>query len=193
VHVLRQEGLRALVFRAAGETVYRRLVLLERDAKEPLPAKTPSGLEFRFLDERALDEYDALRPGHRGVAAARLADGHRCFGSWSDGRLVAVRWLATGSPQIEYLGLPLHLADGEIYHYDSFTAATERRRGISLASQAAVVEALRREGCRHFVRTVLPENRAAVADAARAGFRPCGRVGYVKLGPWKHVFRTDVG
>ncbi|MDQ3823160.1 MAG: hypothetical protein M3321_07960, partial [Actinomycetota bacterium] len=120
-----------------------------------------------------------------------LAAGHRCFGAWRAGRLVAVRWLATGAPHVEYLDLDLELADGDVYHYDTFTDPAERRRGISLASQARLFEALREDGHRRALRAVLPENRAAIADAVRAGFRPRGRVGYVKLGPWRRAFRTD--
>jgi GNAT superfamily N-acetyltransferase len=190
--VLREEGPRALVARAASETLYRRLALVERDLAEPLEVDVPSGLEFAYLDERHLGEYEELRPGRGRGAAARLAEGHRCFATWSDGRLVAVRWLATGSPHVEYLGLRLRLAEREVYHYDTFTDPRARRRGISLASQARLFETLHGEGFRSAIRAVLLENRAAVGDAARAGYRPRGRIGYVKLGPWRREFRTDV-
>ena len=190
--MLRQEGARALVVRVASETCYRRLLLLEHDLREPLEVEVAPDLEFGFLDERHLDAHEALRPGTARQTAERLAAGHRCFGAWRDGRLVAVRWVATGSPHVEYLGLELRLAEGDVYHYDTFTDPGERRRGISLASQARLFDALRREGHRRAVRAVLPENRAAVADAARAAFRPRGRIGYVRLGRWHRAFRTDL-
>ena len=186
--LLRTEGVRALAARAAGETVYRRLVLLERDLREPLEVELSPGLEFGYLDGSAVDEYEALRPGGGRHARERVAAGDRCFAAWSDGRLVAVRWLATGTPRVEYLGLRLQLAEGEIYHYDSFTDGSARRRGISLASQAQLIETLREEGFLVVVRAVLPENQAAVRDAARAGFRKRGRIGYVKLGRWRRPF-----
>ena len=184
--------MRALVVRAASETCYRRLILFEHDLREPLAVDVAPDLEFRFLDEQDLDAYETLRPGTARQAADRLASGDRCFAAWRDGRLVAVRWLATGSPHVEYLGVQLRLADGEVYHYDTFTDPSERRRGISLASQARLFEALRRDGNRRALRAVLPENRAAVGDATRAGFRPCGRIGYVGLGRWRRAFRTDL-
>jgi GNAT superfamily N-acetyltransferase len=189
--VVRTEGARALVARAAGETLYRRLVLVERDLAEPLDADVPVELAFGYLDGSAVDAYEAFRPGGGRRAEQRLADGDRCFATWSGGRLVAVRWLATGAPRIEYLDLPLQLVDGEIYHYDTFTDPSLRRRGISVASQARLFETLRREGFRCSIRALLPENRAALRDAARAGYRERGRIGYVKLGPWRRPFRTD--
>jgi hypothetical protein len=190
VEVLRAEGVRALVARAAGETVYRRLALVERDVREPLDVAVPAALTFGYLDERGLGAYEELRPGRSRDAADRLAAGHRCFATWLDGQLVAVRWLATGTPHVEYLDLPLELADGEVYHYDTFTGAAVRRRGISAASQARLFETLHDEGFESSIRAVLPENRAAVADAVRAGYRPLGRIGYVKLGRWRRPFRT---
>jgi hypothetical protein len=189
--VVRTEGVRALVARAAGETLYRRLVLVERDLGEPLDADVPAELAFGYLDGSAVDAYEAFRPGGGRRAEQRLAHGDRCFATWSGDRLVAVRWLATGTPHIEYLDLPLPLADGEIYHYDTFTDPSERRRGISLASQARLFETLRGEGFRFSIRAVLPENSAAVRDAVRAGYRKRGRIGYVRLGPWRRAFRTE--
>jgi GNAT superfamily N-acetyltransferase len=188
VEVLRTEGVRALVSRAASETVYRRLALVERELENPLDVDVPSGLEFGYLDERELDEYERLRPGERDRAAARLAAGHRCFGTWAAGRLVAVRWLATGSPHVEYLDLFLPLPPDAIYHYDTFTDPLQRRRGISAATHGRLFSVLREEGFRCTVRAVLPENRAAVGDALRAGFRASGHIGYIRLGPWRRPF-----
>lgn len=183
--------MRALVVKAAGETVYRRLLLLERDVREPLDVAVPAGLAFGYMGEERVPAYEELRPGLGRQAAARLAAGDRCFATWLDGRLVAVRWLATGSPHVEYVDLPLVLRDGEVYHYDTFTAPAVRRRGISAASQARLFETMREEGFERSVRAVLPENRAAIADAARAGYRPIGRIGYVRLGRRRRTFRTD--
>ena len=165
---------------------------MERDLAEPLRLEVGPELGFGFLHEDDLAGYEALRPGSAREAAERLASGHRCFGAWRDGRLVAVRWLATGRPFVEYLDLHLELADGDVYHYDTFTDPAERRRGISLASQARLFDLLRGEGYRRAIRAVLPENGAAVADALRAGFRPRGRVGYVKLGRWRRTFSPDL-
>jgi GNAT superfamily N-acetyltransferase len=175
VEILSTEGPRSLVFRALAKTFYRRLLVFEEEVGElPAPPET---------------EYERLRPGCASQAKARLRAGDRCFGTWLDGELVAVRWIATGAPIVEYLDLPLPLADGEVYHYDSFTSPSHRRRGLSSVSQARVADALRREGRRRIVRAVLPENRAAVRDAEKAGFRRAGRIGFVRLGPWRRELR----
>ena len=145
-------------------------------------------LEFGFLEERHLDAYEAFRPGRGAEAAARLAAGDRCFATWLDGRLASARWLATGSPHVEYLDLALPLAPGDVYHYDTFTDPSLRRRGISAASQARLFSVLREEGFRRAVRAVLPENRAGMRDAERAGYRPTGRIGYVGVGRWRRPF-----
>jgi GNAT superfamily N-acetyltransferase len=187
--LLREEGARALAVRALGETVYRRLLIFERDLHEPPPSldRAPA-VVFDLLDEGGLAAYEALRPGRLAQATARLAAGDRCLAGWSDGRLVAVRWLATGSPHVEYLGLRLPLAPDEIYHYDTFTDPALRRRGVSIAAQRALFPRLRDEGYRWSVRAILPENRAAVADAARGGYERRGRMGYVRIGPFRREF-----
>jgi GNAT superfamily N-acetyltransferase len=187
--VLRPEGPRPLLFRALAETAYRRLLIFELElGGSPGGAEFP-GLSFGWLDESRLAEYERIRPGHAGRAGARLRSGDRCFTTWLDGELVAVRWIATRSATVEYLDLVLPLADGDVYHYDSFTSPSHRRRGLSVASQARLADALRREGRRRIVRAVLPENRAAVRDAEKAGFRRAGRIGFVRLGPWRHEVR----
>jgi hypothetical protein len=189
LELLREEGPRSLLFGALGETLYRRLLIVERDLRSAEPLATPPpGLRFEFLDESGLDEYATLRPGRRTHAAARLAAGDRCFATWLEGRLVAVRWLATGSPPIEYLDTTLQLFDDETYHYDTFTGPDVRRRGVSAVSQEALFPRLRDEGYRWSVRAVLPENRAAVADAARGGYVARGRIGYVGLGRLRRDF-----
>jgi ribosomal protein S18 acetylase RimI-like enzyme len=183
--VVRTEGPRALVFRALAETLYRRLILFEQELDGIVSANVGQGLSFSWLDESALPAYAKLRPGSAEGAADRLRAGHRCFGTWLEGELVGARWVATESPRIEYLDLVLPLEDGEVYHYDSFTSPSRRRRGVSVASQAELATTLAAEGRTCIVRAVLPENRAAVRDAEKAGYRRRGRIGYVRVGRWR--------
>jgi ribosomal protein S18 acetylase RimI-like enzyme len=188
--VVRTEGPRALVFRALAETFYRRLLVYERALPDLLPPANSDGeLSFGWLDEGGVLEYERLRSGAADQARARLRDGHRCFGTWLDGELIAVRWIATESPRIEYLDLALPLEDGEVYHYDSFTAPGHRRRGVSVASQAELAAILAAEGRTCIVRAVLPENRAAVRDAEKAGYRRRGRIGFVRIGRLRRELR----
>ena len=188
IAVLRREGLRTLVARAAGETVYRRLVVMTCDLARA-PDVVPDGLEFSLLREGDLSDYARLRPGGEAQAAERLAAGDRCVAAWSCGRLVGVRWLGTGSVRIEYLDLVLELADCEIYNYDAFTDEAFRRRGVASAIRAYAFALLRDEGYRRSVTAVLPENGAAVSNARNAGYRPAARIGYVRVGRWRRTFR----
>lgn len=187
--VVRTEGPRALVFRALAETFYRRLILFERELDGAVSANVGQGLSFSWLDEAALAAYAKLRPGAEEGAADRLQAGHRCFGTWRDDELLGARWVATGSPRIEYLDLALPLEDGEVYQYDSFTAPGHRRRGVSAVSQAELAASLAAEGRARLVRAVLPENRAAVRDAEKAGYRRSGRIGFVRIGRLRRELR----
>jgi RimJ/RimL family protein N-acetyltransferase len=188
--VLQREGVRALWFKALGETVYRRLLLLEReldDAPRVLDASVP--LEFGFLSEADIDEYAALR-GDRdpAVAAGRLRRGDRCFVARHEGRLVAALWVATGEAEFEYLGRRLRLGENEAQRYDSFTAPELRGRGVIAAVGTRLDRQLREENIRRVRGTALPENAAALRALAKGGYRPIGKIGYVKLGPWRRDF-----
>ena len=186
--VLRTEGIRSLVARAAGEIAYRRLVLLERDVTIPSSdERPPADASFGFLEPADLDVYERLRPGGRAQAERRFADGARCFGTWLGEELVACRWIASGSPYIEYLDTALPLRAGEVYHYDSYTASEHRRRGLSTVSQKRLAEQLRREGVERIIRAVLPENRAALGDAAKSGFVVSGRIAVIGRRPLRRV------
>ena len=187
--LLRAGSVRPLVFGVLGETVYRRLVVLERELDVTAPPVDEPGLEFGFLGPDRISEYEALRPGHSGRAQERLTEGHRCFAARVEGDLASVRWVAVGGAHVEYLDLRLALAPGEVFSYDAFTAPGYRRRGISTATQNRLAEVLHAEGHRRVIRAVLPENRAGFRDALTVGFRPNGRIGYVRLGPWRRELR----
>jgi L-amino acid N-acyltransferase YncA len=186
LRLLRQGALRPLVFGVLGETVYRRLTVFERDLRSPHPRGRPTvAAVFAFLDPDRSDEYERLRPGHGELARRRFAAGHRCLATWVDGELAAARWVATNRAHVEYLGLELGLEPGEAFSYDSFTAERFRRRGLSRAAQDWLADVLQEEGFRRLVRTVLPENEGGRRDALAAGFEPRGRIGYLRLGPWR--------
>jgi RimJ/RimL family protein N-acetyltransferase len=188
--VLRREGVRALWFKVLGETVYRRLLLLERELYEPalvLEASVP--LEFGFLSEDDLDEYASLRTDRDpNVAAGRLRRGDRCFVARHDGKIVAALWVATGEAEFEYLDRRIRLAEGEAQRYDSFTSPDLRGRGVIAAVGTRLDRELLEENVRRVRGTALPENAAALRALAKGGYRPVGKIGYVKLGPWRRDF-----
>jgi hypothetical protein len=80
--------------------------------------------------------------------------------------LATVRWVASGAPHIDYLGVALPLAGGELYHFDSFTSPSFRRRSVSTVSQDELVKALRADATVRLVRAVHPRTEP------RCGTRP---------------------
>ena len=188
VAVARVEGLRSMWTRTLGETVYRRLILLERPLDtEPVIRDAQVELDFGFAND--VEELARIRswPGAAEIRR-RLDGGERCYGARRDGRLVASRWVATWSVRIPYLDRTLDLADGDVFVYEAYTAPDYRRLGIARAVESRLALLLRAEGHRRILRTVLPENAAGVGMHTSLGNRPIGTIGYFGLGPWRHDF-----
>jgi Acetyltransferase (GNAT) family len=188
IEVQRREGLRALWFKALGETFYRRLLLLEAPTEsqsEPPPAT--QSLEFAFLAPSEAGEYTFGEIGPE-TAAARLRRGDRCFCVRRDGRLVAVRWIAFEEAPVEYLGCRLLLAPGVAYLYDTYTAPAARGGGIFSSTWFMLARQLSTEGFQTILAAVLPENRGARRAMAKLPYRVVGKAGYVRLGPWRRCF-----
>jgi hypothetical protein len=186
--VLRDEGARSLWFKVLGETVYRRMLVTELRLPAPPLAQTPrDGLAGRLLTLDDLDAYAALH-GHADDAAARMRRGERCFGTWSDGRLVSTRWLATGTVRIEPLGRTVALAPGDVYIYGVFTAHEHRGRGVSVVGATVVPSLLAAEGAQRIVGVLEPESRTAVQLNKRSGYEIVGTIGYVRVGPFRRHF-----
>jgi ribosomal protein S18 acetylase RimI-like enzyme len=188
VEVARTEGPRGLWPRILGETVYRRLVLLEHPLDRE-PELRSAAVELTFGLVCDVDELACFRawPGAE-VVRRRLDRGERCFAARHGERLAATAWVATGSVLIPYLGRTLELGDGDAFVYEAYTAPDLRRRGVAQALESRLTRLLRAEGRRRLLRTVLPENAAGVAMHAAFGNRPIGTIGYVKAGPWRHDF-----
>ena len=187
--LLRENGLRQLWFRALGELGYRRQLVTELllPADAIVAAPKPADSEARFLGDADLDAYAALH-GASDEARARFARGERCFGVWLAGKLVSTRWLASGTVRLAYVDREAALAPTDVYVHDVYTAPEHRRRGISRFVAAVVPELLAAEGARRIVGVLEPENRAGIAANQMAGYRVAGRIGYVKLGPWRRDF-----
>ena len=186
--VLRQDGPRQFWFRALGELGYRRQLVTEL----LLPAQVtevaqPPEAEARFLGEADLDAYATLH-GTSGEASERFARGERCFGIWLAGRLVSTRWLATGTVRLGYLGREVALAHGDVHIYETYTEPGHRGRGISGIAGAIVPAALAAEGARRIVGVLEPENTTGIRANEKAGYRIVGKIGYVRLGPWRRDF-----
>jgi GNAT superfamily N-acetyltransferase len=196
VEVLRTEGLAGLWFKVLGETVYRRVVMVERCLDDPPIRVDPTlPITIDLLRETDVEEYVRFRPmANPAEVHRRLADGQRCFVARYEGRLVHGSWVATQRAWIEYLAIEIQLAVDEAYSYESFTAADVRGHGIAEVRSKHMQRVLRDAGCSRLVAVIVPENRAAVRAGHKAGFHPFGVMGYIKIGPWRKVFcRIDRG
>jgi GNAT superfamily N-acetyltransferase len=186
--VLREEGPRALWFKLLGETVYRRLRLVQLRPEEAVRVDSDLALGLRFLEQADADDYARLRPGVAATAVRQRLEHEQCFGAWHDGRLVSARWVASGSAEIEYLGRVLALAEGEVWISDTFTDPAYRGHDVSPAAGAALARALAAEGVVRQLGGVLPENPLGVRAYEQAGYRRVGTVGYLRIGPWRRDF-----
>jgi len=187
--ILRHEGWIALWYRVLGETVYRRVLLLELDL--PPRAAAPRGIEARWLRPEEAEAYAAFHPAltvHE--VGRRLAAGERCLVLEKDERIVHGRWCAVGRAHIEYLQMPLPLPRGVAYVYQSFTAPEER--GSGYASAGAVIGGLmlHREGFDRVLACIQPDRAIVYPPVFNAGYRPAGYLGWFRLGFWRVPFRT---
>jgi GNAT superfamily N-acetyltransferase len=188
--VLREEGVRSLWFKILGETVYRRLLLLERPLQEAIPAVTARvPVVMSLLQKSEIAEYVEFRAGTDvAEVQSQLDAGHWCFVARSQGRMVATSWAATNRAWLDYLSRQLRLAPDEVYAYDSFTEPAFRGQNLGPALTAEKLRYFRAAGYRRMVTDILPENRASLRADAKTGYRPYGLIGYVKIGPWRRDF-----
>ena len=119
-----QEGAARLLLRSLVAPVYRRVVLriapLEDDFWEP--GERPPGLVARLATEDDIEAIRAIRPHCSArTLQTRLREGQSCFLAVVDGEIAAIFWIRTDIADIDYLGLVLHLAEGEMYMYEVFT------------------------------------------------------------------------
>ena len=80
------------------------------------------------------------------------------------------------------MGCRYMLGPSEAYLYDSFTDPAFRGRAIAPALGVHVLERLRDAGMTRVTMAVAPENAANRRARAKTGFRPFGRMDYVRLG-----------
>lgn len=190
--VFREQGVRGTWFGAlAWARVYRRLELVELPLHR-LPPLAPAAatLRFGFLTPAELDALGALDAGPvTAEAGRRLERGDRCFVARDGLEIVSSRWVASGRAHIVYLDRSLDLAAGDAYVYETHTRPERRGEGVSAAAGTRLAHAMADEGYRRLVAAVLRENHRGTRAYQKAGYRRIGRIGYVRLGPWRRDFR----
>jgi SAM-dependent methyltransferase len=187
--VLRTQGLRGVGVGILAETVYRRLVLMALPLDEPIPevrARLPVTIEP--LSESEIDGYLRFRPDTaRTEIERRFAAGCVCFIARLDGRIVHAGWAGFSTVWIEFLDYEMPLAPGDVYQFDSFTAVPFRGQGIAASRVATMARSLQRAGHRRLLAGVLPEVQVAFRPLERVGYRRLGRLGVLRVGPWRRA------
>ncbi len=167
-------------------TVYRRVVLMAHDL-EPLPEIAAADpIRLGWLEPRDLTAYGEFRPeADRRQIEQRFARGDQVCAAWLGNRIVHAAWIATGRGPAPYLQRELVLGNDEAMIYDSFTAATHRRRGVTRARMGFIVAELRRRRHRRCWCIVAVENRVGFDTLCANGYRPMGRYAALGLGRWR--------
>ena len=102
---LRERGVRSFLIKALGETIYRRLLVLECHLRSPPPpATTTIPATFHRLRQDEAAEYAGFRADTSPAEVrSRLARGMDCFIARHRGRIACASWAARGSGRDAYL------------------------------------------------------------------------------------------
>jgi hypothetical protein len=142
-----------------------------------------------LLRENEIEDYTTLVPGaDAGDVRSRLVDGQWCFTARLDGRLISVRWAATGRMHLDYLDYDLDLSADEACSYGLYTDPAFRGFAVSPTGSVAMLRHLRDAGFRRVVAAILPENHASLLSVTKTGYRPYAVIGRLKLGRWTWRF-----
>jgi len=176
----------------ARARIYRRLILRERLLNGPSPdvfVRVQVGVSL--LAPATIDAYMAFRPDQSiAEIRRRFDDGQRCFAVWHERRIIHAAWAATGRARIDYLSTEITLAPDEVWVYEVFTAPAFRGMGASPARMIEMMRYFRERGYGRLLGAILPENRSSLRLGEKVGWtRSIGVIGYLGLGPWRHVFR----
>ncbi len=190
VAVLREKGLKSLWFKLLGETVYRRVVLLERILDEPIhPITSRIPVTIKLMERSDVDEYCAFHlDADRSDIQQRLDSGHWCFTARHQGRIVHACWAASQVLWFDYLSREMLLASDEAFVYDSYTDPSYRGLNIAGVRRLEMICFFHGAGFRRLLGAVIPENQPAVRTIQKSEYRPIGTLGFFRIGPIRQDF-----
>jgi len=192
--VLRHQGLKSFWFKILGELGYRRMLLLERSLAQPL-SEVIARLQVRVdvLRESEVDEYLAFRPDTpRSKVTERIRLGHQCYFARHEGRIVTACWIATRPVWSEYLDCEIPLAAGDAYLFDKFTLPAFRGLRVGTAVRMRQQRELQQAGYRRTICAIVPENKPALRDVPKGGYKPFAVIGRFKIGRWRRTFQRTL-
>jgi GNAT superfamily N-acetyltransferase len=185
VHILRRDGVAAAWFGVLAETVYRRLLVVERDLTVAAGARIARGPQ-PAIDTRVVDA-GQVATLYAAIGVERMPDihhraGETWFAAFERERPVAVQALLPGGGFVPYLGIDITLAgDAELLAGIVVDPAC-RKRGVATQLVAAALDDAAERGSRRAVALVLPENAGGRAVLRSLGFALTGRVAVCGLG-----------
>jgi RimJ/RimL family protein N-acetyltransferase len=188
--VLRGEGVKNLWFKVLGETVYRRVILMERLLDEPIAEMTSRlPVVIDLLKATDIDDSVSFRLGADALEVRhRLAAGQWAFVVRHEGRIVHAGWTTTKRARIDFLACEITLAPDEVYQYESFTTPGFRGQNLAAVRITEMMHYFRKAGYRRMVAVVVPENTPAFRPLEKAGYPAFGSMGYVQIGRWRWNF-----
>lgn len=187
--VLHQEGLRSLWFKVLGETVYRRLLLVERvlEGGDTRGDEATGRLSLLCADD--LPRYALFRSdADLKDIAGRLDRGDLCLVMSVGKQIAHACWITSKHTQIDYLECEVMLSPDMCMAYDAFTKPAFRGRGIAGARTRQMEPYLIKSGYRRLLSAIGPENRQSLYFNTAAGHQIVGVMGYYQLGPWRRYF-----
>ena len=186
--ILRNEGPLTLLFRVLGETVYRRMLVMETDLTRHV---FEPDARCRWL---RVDEAVAYARSHDALTETevrrRYGEGQRCWAlTLPDGSLAYSVWASVGRAWVEYLAVNLPLRATEAYVYQAFTTPAHRGNRFATIGVRALKHALTAEGVLSTCSCLQPDRAIGYPPAFRSGLHPCAYIGWIRLGPWRWTFR----
>jgi hypothetical protein len=194
-YVLRTEGLRSVTRKALARSLYGGVILLELDlAAWVREVSTTIPLDVQELDLEYASAYLRARPDlGEAEMRRRLANGDRCYVTWTGDRITSAVWFGTGRMWIPEIASYMDLEPRQVYGYDSWTAPDLRGRNIAAARGVTTCATLRDAGFRSMVAYVLAGNNSGIRPLAKLGFQRAAVLRSVRLGFFRLDFASTDG
>jgi GNAT superfamily N-acetyltransferase len=180
----RGDGRRLFSFENLAAKFHKRGIILERRLDEPIDEVTPRcSVEFGPLGPSDIEEFLRFHPDRRReYIERRFSMGDLCFAARHGGALASTTWACRSQHWVPDLHFMWHVAPGEVYLYDSYTAPQLRKRGLFPALGTHILRYFRSLEVERALTTIAPENTASIHSRAKVGFRQCGDLRCFSIG-----------
>jgi hypothetical protein len=191
-------GALGVMARVAGKVVrriYRRetyLILSFDLKKRPIPSpKTAEIVTIRLLTPDDVSCFLELWRDQRALKAQRfkrrMEAGYIGIGTWHEGRLVGVNWLATSEDYDPFIGLSIKMSPGSCLALDLQEDEEFKHHRIGLATLAFSMGEARRRGFRYQFIVVNDQNKKMLAGAKYLmGYKQVGEITTTYWFRWAH-------